>query len=263
MTEAVAPRPLPLLMRLLVAVQFLTRLPVWRFLSGDAQRPDALGQAMTVFPLAGALVGLVTAGVFWLALQIWPVWIAVLVALAGEALLTGALHEDAVADFCDAFGGGRDRGGILRILKDSRIGSFGMVGLALALGLRAAAMGCLPADLRFPAIVAAATLGRWLVLPITIWLPPLSGRSGLARDLAQPDAVTTILIGAAMAIPGTIAFALYAPAHLAGAVLLLLLFALWLVRLVRRRLGGVTGDVLGFACYAGQVLVLLLACARL
>lgn len=262
MTEVAASPRLPLLTRLLVAIQFLTRLPVWRVLPADAQRPDALGQAMILFPLAGTLIGLATAALFWLGLQIWPVWIAVLIALAGEALLTGALHEDAVADFCDAFGGGRNRDGILRILKDSRIGSFGMVGLGLALALRAAAMGYLPVDLRWSAIVAAATLGRWLVVPITIWLPPLSGRPGLARSLAQPGGLATILAGTAMASVGTIALALCAPTHLVGAGLLLLLFTFWLVRHVRRRLGGVTGDVLGFACYAGQLLVLLAACAR-
>ena len=91
----------------LVAVQFLTRFPMpFVDLSDEATRRDLLGRATAYFPAVGTLIGLSTAASILLAARVWPVGLAVVLGLAGEAVLTGAFHEDAVADFCDAFGGG-------------------------------------------------------------------------------------------------------------------------------------------------------------
>src|SRR5262249_57362946 len=122
----------PALYAFLGAVGFLTRVPVP---AGACVAPDPV-----FFPLVGGLIGLVTGAVIWAASHLWPMPLAVLIGLAAEAVLTGAFHEDAVADCCDGFGGGWSREDVLRIMKDSRIGSFGVLGLALALLLRA---GCL------------------------------------------------------------------------------------------------------------------------
>lgn len=256
MDEA-APVRLTFFARLLVAVQFLTRLPVWHLLPRQINHADALRQAMPFLPLAGALVGGVTAGCYWLAASVWPVWIAVLLALAVEALVTGALHEDAVADFCDAFGGGWNREDIERILKDSRNGSYGMVGVLLGMGLRAGAMVALSPDLAIWAIVAAAALGRWLVLPVTLVLPPVPGRDGLAKGLDHRRGALDLILGTIFVTPILAPVALLAPMNALAGLLMALLFAFWLTRHVGRRLGGVTGDVLGFACFGGQLLFLL------
>jgi alpha-ribazole phosphatase len=126
---------------LLVAVQFLTRLPTPCVAMGDeAERALILGRSAAYFPLVGALIGATTGATIRLAGQFWPIGLAVVIGLAFEALLTGAFHEDAVADFCDAFGGGWTRDDILRILKDSRLGSFGALGLILAVALRGSAV---------------------------------------------------------------------------------------------------------------------------
>ncbi len=118
------------------ALQFLTRLPIPGGASADPARFEAdIGRALALFPLMGALIGALTALALWLASQLWPLPLAVLLALAMEARLTGALHEDAVADLCDGFGGGRMAEDVLRIMKDSRIGVFGLLGLAFALAL--------------------------------------------------------------------------------------------------------------------------------
>ena len=92
----------------LLALQFLTRVPTPALsrLSAEQVRVG-MGRAVAWFPLVGALVGVVTAGVLLLMDELWPRWIAVLIALIVEARLTGAFHEDAVADFCDGVGGGR------------------------------------------------------------------------------------------------------------------------------------------------------------
>ncbi len=118
-------------------------------------------EAVAWFPFVGALIGLATALVVSGADLLWPPAIAVLVALACEAVLTGAFHEDAVADCCDAFGGGWTRDDVLRILKDSRVGSYGVLGLGLAVALRATGIAALPGETLFPVVIASATLGRW------------------------------------------------------------------------------------------------------
>ena len=151
---------------LLVAVQFLTRLPTPNVAMGDeAERRKILGRSAAYFPLVGALIGAMTGATIRLAGQFWPIGLAIVIGLAFEALLTGAFHEDAVADFCDAFGGGWTRDDILRILKDSRVGSFGALGLGLAVALRGGAIATLETDRLIAAVTASATLGRWAILP--------------------------------------------------------------------------------------------------
>ena len=262
MDEAASVR-LSVAARFLIAVQFLTRLSVWRLLPEQANHAGALRQAMPFLPLAGALVGSITAGCYWLAALIWPAWIAVLLALAVEALLTGALHEDAVADFCDAFGGGWSREDIERILKDSRVGSYGTVGLLLGIGLRAGAMMQLSSGVAMWAIIAAAALGRWLVLPITWALPPVPGRDGLAKDLDHRHGLSDLILGTCLTAPIVAPAILLAPARAAAGIMLALLFACWLTHHVRRRLGGVTGDILGAACFGGQLAFLLALAANI
>src|SRR4051812_28659276 len=149
---------------LAVAVGFLTRVALPWAPRTAARHRAALGRAAVYFPLVGGLVGASTASVLELTALVWPVGVAVVLALAWEAWLTGALHEDAVADCCDAFGGGWSREDVLRILKDSRVGSFGALGLTLAVLARAGATASLPPPARFAAVVAAAALGRWAAL---------------------------------------------------------------------------------------------------
>jgi adenosylcobinamide-GDP ribazoletransferase len=211
------------------------------------------------FPLVGTLVGGATATVIAGTESLWSTGLAVLLGLVFEALLTGAFHEDAVADFCDAFGGGWSREDVLRILKDSRIGSFGVLGLVLAVLLRAQALVTLAAPVRFAAIVASATLGRWLILLVLAWLPPVPARESLTRDLAPQVGLRAVAAGTFLAMPGVVLLALARPVQLLLALLVLVVTTWWFAGYVRRRIGGVTGDCLGFACYLGQVIVLLIA----
>lgn len=245
-----------------LAVQFLTRLPVPSTAGLSAGAVSVgLVRAVGWFPLVGALVGAITAAIALAADQFWPVYVAVAIALAAEALVTGAFHEDAVADFCDAFGGGQSAEDIRRIMKDSRIGSYGSVGLILAVGLRAALMIVLVANasplFAAAAIVASACFGRLLVVLMMVIVAPAPGAAGLAKDIASGVGGGTLGWAGVAAIPGLAPLAIVAPAALIGAALAGLAFALWFRRLLRRRLGGSTGDCLGFAAYAGQLILLL------
>jgi adenosylcobinamide-GDP ribazoletransferase len=244
----------------LVAVQFLSRLPTPRVELGDeAGKNHILSRSAAYFPLVGAMIGAMTGATIVLAGRFWPIGIAVVIGLIFEALVTGAFHEDAVADFCDAFGGGWTRDDILRILKDSRVGSFGALGLGLAVALRGGAMGSLPADRLIAAVMASATLGRWAILPAIWALPPVADRASLSRDIGQQMGAKRLALGTVMAMPGTVWFARQSPWRFAVGVAGILVLTAWLVRYVGKKLGGINGDSLGFLCYLSQVVVLLAA----
>ncbi len=247
----------------LLAVQFLTRIPVP---GTDRLAPDAvkvgLARAVGWFPLVGALTGGVTAIVFVSARLIWPVWVAVLLALAVEAWMTGAFHEDAVADFCDAFGGLRSADDTRRILKDSGIGSYGAVGLGLALALRAALTVALPPALAMAAIVAAATFGRLVIVVAMVTIPIAPAREGLAKDIGAHVGARTVAVALLTTLPGLAVFGWTGATRLLIASVVALTFLWWLRAMLIRRIGGSTGDCLGFAGYMGQLLLLLAASAR-
>jgi adenosylcobinamide-GDP ribazoletransferase len=240
-----------------MALQFLTRLPVPGLGRLDeAQARDALSRAMGWLPLVGTLIGLVTALVFLAARLLWPPLVATILALAVEARLTGAFHEDAVADFCDGFGGGRTAEDVHRILKDSRIGSYGALGLGLALLLRVATTASLAPAHAAVAIIGAATMARLWGVAVLAAIPPAAGGSGVARAIGAGR--PALLAAAALAaLPGLLPVALVAPMAFGATLFAGAGFLLWFGRLLRRRLGGSTGDCLGFAAYAGQLALLL------
>lgn len=243
----------------LLAVQFLTRLPVPGIDAlPEAQAQQALRRAPVWFPLVGTLVGCITAIVLLSADMLWPLPVAVLLALAFEAWFTGAFHEDAVADFCDAMGGSRDREATMRIMKDSRIGSYGALGLLLAVALRAALLMTIPLPLLAPALIASACFGRTLAVAAMVLIPTPEQSQGLASKIG--NSVSPLFIFPTL-LPGLLPLAFLAPLSLAAATAATIPFLLWFRRLLLRRLGGISGDCLGFAVYAGQLILLLTAAA--
>lgn len=254
--------PASCLTALLAGVQLLTRLPV----PGRMNRPGAgrslLREAVVFFPLVGGLIGLLTGATIWAAAHVWPAPLAVLLGLIVEAVLTGAFHEDAVADCCDAFGGGWSREDVLAILKDSRIGSFGALGLTLAVLLRAGCLAALEGPSLIAITAAAAGPGRWTALLVMAAVPPIPDREGLARDVAGRISLWEVVVGTLLAVPAVGWYGVLDPVRLGCGLAALLAGAGGWAWYVRRRLGGVTGDCLGLACYLGQLLVLLAAAAR-
>ncbi|MGQ0672449.1 MAG: adenosylcobinamide-GDP ribazoletransferase [Hyphomicrobium sp.] len=258
---AVLSRPWP--RAFVAAVQFLTRIPVPRGgeRSLDTVRED-IARGLAFFPLVGALVGAITAVVLWMFDWLLPFPVAVLAALAVEARVTGALHEDAVADVCDAFGGGWTREDVLRILKDSRIGSYGALGLGLAVALRAT--GLMFVDgvaMAAFALVVSGAVGRLVILALMAAMLPVPGREGLAQDLGPRATWTTALAGAAIVSPVLVAWVWIDVAGAVTAILLLAGFVALFRRYLLARIGGLTGDCLGFAAYIG-IVVATLAFAR-
>jgi adenosylcobinamide-GDP ribazoletransferase len=238
-----------------LAVVFLTRLP-WPFALG-AERP--LTAAAWAFPLAGALIGAVGALAFGAAdaLGLPPV-AAALIAVAATALATGALHEDGLADVVDGFGGGRDAESKRRIMRDSRIGSYGVLALIVATGLKIACLASLGPDAA-AALVAAHALGRG-VLPGLARALPFAAEDGLARLAGRPGRPGALW---SAGLAGVLALGLLPGGIGLAAAVAAVAAAIGVGALARRQIGGVTGDVLGAAEQMAEITVLLTITAYL
>src|SRR3954470_2640703 len=122
---------------LAAAFTFMTRVPLGALASHD---PAGLPASSVYFPVVGLAVGLVGGIVYALSVQLWPTPLAVVLSMCATVLMTGAFHEDALADAFDGFGGGWSREQVLAIMKDSRVGSYALVGVTLALATKFAAL---------------------------------------------------------------------------------------------------------------------------
>ncbi len=145
----------------LTAVMFYTRLP---FSTGETPSKEDLKHTSRYFPLIGWLAGAVGAFVIWGGSAFWPLPLAVLVSMTATILLTGALHEDGFSDVCDGFGGGWTQEDILRIMKDSNTGVFGVTGLILLLGLKFLSLISLRESLLPMALISAHSLSRFAAI---------------------------------------------------------------------------------------------------
>ena len=222
---------------------------------GEAAPSDGfLHGAMAMFPLVGAGVGVVAGAVLILAHGLGlPPLVAAFIALAVLVVVTGALHEDGLGDVADGFGGGRTRDDKLRIMRDSRVGTYGVVAVVFSLGLRAAALAALPAVFGAAAVIAAAALSRAMLPGILRWLPP-ARPAGMGVEAGRPQMQTVVVAATIGGLIALIALGLVA-ALLAAA--LAVLGAAAVALLARRQIGGHTGDVCGAAQQTAEVAALL------
>lgn len=231
-----------------LALGFFTRLPV-KSVTGS------LGEAARAFPLAGLVVGLIGALVYFVAMEIGlSGLLAALLAVAATGIVTGALHEDGWADVCDALGA---RGGVekrLEILRDSRLGSYGGLALIFSTSIKVAAIANLGApELVAGAMVASHTLARG-VLPLVMARMTLARSNGLAVDAGRPSQAA-----ANWSLTIALLIAVVAVAPIAALVALLAaLAATWLVaKLAQKKFGGYTGDVLGAVEQVAEMAILI------
>ncbi|MBE2316019.1 adenosylcobinamide-GDP ribazoletransferase [Solirubrobacter sp. CPCC 204708] len=221
------------------ALAFLTRLPV-----PPPPDPD-LSRAAWSFPLVGLLVGAAAAGTRAAADQVLPPLPATILAIAVAVLLTGALHEDGLADVADATGAHVDRARRLEILKDPRVGAFGATALILALALTATSLAALDTTEAVKALIVAHVLSRWAILPVGLLQPAKPGGAGGLLRVGRPGLAVATLLAAAAAVLAGAAVALAAAALTAAAAALFL----------HRTLGGITGDGYGATAKLTEVVV--------
>lgn len=216
-----------------------------------------LARAAWSFPIIGLIVGGFSGAAMYGAasLDLHPLACAV-IGLGAMALMTGALHEDGLADVADGVGGGTDKVRILEIMRDSRIGSFGVLALIFSVGLRAGALaGMLGPGLAWAALIGAAMFSRG-VLPMIMMMMPPARADGLSRGAGSPG-LMICLMAFGLGLAGLIVTLRWDQALLAIGIAVplagLLLFWAYL------RLGGQTGDVLGAAQQVTEMAVLVAA----
>ena len=236
---------------LLLALGFLTRLPVPS--QADFKASDLDGAAR-YFPAVGLVVAGLCALVYWLALALFEqAALALLLSMAASLLITGAFHEDGFADSCDGFGGGWRAEDVLRIMRDSRLGTYGVAGLLMILALKFAALQSLHSPLALiSALFWGHVLSRWLAVSLLLDMAYVGGE-GKAKPLATRLSPRHFALASLALLP---LFLLpFTPVWLLLPALLLLRW--WAARYLQKRLQGYTGDCLGAVQQVAEIVVYL------
>ncbi len=235
------------------ALGFLTILPVARREPGD---PASLGRAAGWFPFVGALIGFLVALAQYALLQVLSPLPAAVLAAAAWIILSGGLHLDGLADCCDGMLNAASRERRLEIMKDPHLGTFGGIGLILAILLKVALLASLPPAHLWVALPLAATTARWLLLPASTRATARPGGLGAAfsRNIPSSAWLPAALIPALLTLAaGWRGLAGLLAAHLVAWVLF---------QAARSRLGGLTGDVLGSTVELAELVVLTAFCVQ-
>ncbi|KQV41478.1 adenosylcobinamide-GDP ribazoletransferase [Massilia sp. Root335] len=245
-----------------IALQFFTRLPIPGWVGFEA---SWLQHASRYFPLVGVVVASIAAAVYYAAALVLPGPVAAVLSTAASIWITGAFHEDGFADTCDGLGGGMTKERALEIMKDSRVGAYGAIGIVCMLATKLSALALLPPRVAVAALFVAHPFSR-LAATALIWKLKYVRGEGKAKPLAQQMTTAEFAIAAlTCALPPACVLALgwMTPAAMLAAVLAALAAALWLGRLFVRRLGGYTGDCLGAVQQLAEALAYLAVLATL
>lgn len=237
------------------ALIFFTRLPFWRLY----QPPQASYKTVVEFwPLSAWLTGGIMAAVLYCGSFIFPWAVAVVLAIGMRLLVTGALHEDGLADFFDGMGGGTSRERILAIMKDSHIGTYGVIGLVIYHLLLAACLYSMQPRLAALAVLAAGPFAR-LVSCTLIMLLPYARRADEAKNktiyraMSIQAVISVVLQGLLPMVLVLWSTRMSWPVIIVAPCLVLLL----LYWLIRRKIGGYTGDCCGAVCLLVELSIYL------
>jgi adenosylcobinamide-GDP ribazoletransferase len=242
-----------LIAQLHLALVFMTRLPLPHL---EELPEGGLGRAMRIFPLVGLVVGAIAGAVFLLAHWLLPPLPAAVLAVTAAILVTGCLHEDGLADVADGFGGGQEIHRKLEIMRDSRIGSYGVVAVGLSLLLRVSALAAVPSAWQGAfTLIAAHALSRAVIPAVMLILPPVR-LEGLGKTAGQPERED-----AGIALLGALLLALVLLPFWTSLLMTLgaCIAAVGMSYIAFKQIGGQTGDVLGATEQLAQTAALLAA----
>jgi len=234
-----------------VAMSFFTRIPVPAWVVIDNEK---LNKASGYFGVVGLVIGLICALVFWLVQLMLPASIAILLAMVAGVLVTGAFHEDGLANTADGFGGGRTKEDKLRIMKDSRLGSYGALSLGLVLLLKwqlLVELALYSPMVAVSALVVGHTLSRVVAVSIIFSEQYVRDeQTSKSMPVAQYQQLNDLFM--------LIASGIFVLLWLNGLAAFVLFITLWLVRILlggffRKQIGGYTGDTLGAAQQISEV----------
>ncbi|MDJ0612253.1 MAG: adenosylcobinamide-GDP ribazoletransferase [Rhizobiaceae bacterium] len=241
------------LSNLLLALTFFTRLPLPIKLGEKIDHDASLTEATAFFPIIGLVIGVLTGLVWYVAALALPNIVAAGLAIAAGVLITGALHEDGLADCADGLGGSADREKSLEIMRDSRIGTYGGIALIITVGLRWGSLAALTPIGGASALIIAHTVSRSAMILAMKW-SQYARPEGLGKlasgEISNTDVyisflISLVLVGVFGGVSGLIAALL--------ALGLSWLFLLYL----EKRLGGYTGDGLGAMQQIAEITILI------
>lgn len=240
--------------RLIAALQFLTVSP---FVSRIACDERDIGRSTPWFPLVGLLIGVVVMLLDRGASALFPPLLSSMIAVVALIGASGGLHADGLADTCDGFFSSRPRERMLEIMRDSRTGAMGVVGIVCILGLKSAALASVPSALRAPALLLMPFAGRSSMV-IQMALLPYARSGGLCSVFVQNartwDVILTLLV---LGTVGWLMGGLYGLCAAGVSVLTVAMFSFW----CRGKIGGFTGDTLGAGCELAELIPALVAAA--
>lgn len=247
--------------RLWAAFIFFTRLPLWRW----HQPPQACYKTVVEhWPLTGWLTGGLMAATLWVGSQCLPYLVAVILAVAVRLLVTGALHEDGLADFLDGFGGGgHDRERILAIMKDSHIGTYGVLGLTFYELLLVAVLYSMPPTLAALTVLAATPYARMVTAQLIMMMPYArreeeAKNQTVYRKMQWPAAVSLAVQG----LLPMVAYIWWTGMNWELLIFMPCLTMYLLYLLIWHRLRGYTGDCMGAVCLLVELTVYVVVCAQ-
>jgi len=236
-----------------LCISFFSRIPLPPSLAAKISHDIKLTEAITLFPIAGLVIAIITAGLWYLASMALPPTLAAGLAIGFSLLITGALHEDGLADCADGFGGTPDKDKALTIMRDSTIGTYGGAALVLSIGLRWAALANLAPIAGCLALLIAHS-GSRAAMTIAMQFSVYARAEGLGKlasgELPSAHFLITLLIAFAFALlfglwQGAVAFAIA------------LTLAWTFLKYAEHRIGGYTGDVLGAMQQIAEIAILI------
>ncbi len=222
------------------ALMFITRIPVPKWVGYSEQN---LNRCNRFFPLVGIVVGAFGGLVYWLSNFIFPISVSVILSMGSTILLTGAFHEDGFADVCDGFGGGWTKEKIMTIMKDSRVGAYGMIGVILLFILKYSTLNAIPASLFIPSLIAGHSISRMMAVTTMYNLPYVredesSKSKPVTKNLHIKDLWIAIIIG-------LLSLLLFRNWMVYLTVIPVLIAKFWLDKYFKKWIGGYVGDCLG------------------
>ncbi|MFB6457648.1 adenosylcobinamide-GDP ribazoletransferase [Chitinophaga sp. Hz27] len=244
---------------ILTALMFYTRLPVT---VSEPYDPESLNKATRYLPLVGWITGGFMLLVVWALGDIAPKTLTALLCICVSVWVTGAFHEDGFADMCDGFGGGWTKERILEIMKDSRIGTYGMLGLLLLIATKLVSLMCLPLHVLMMAIIAAQPLSRFTAITIIytqqyVREDELSKAKPIAKGITGADMVIASFFGITPFLAVTFLLHNYS---LLLTIPALVLVRMYMARLMLKWIGGYTGDCLGAVQQVAETVIYLCFC---
>ncbi|WP_165043633.1 adenosylcobinamide-GDP ribazoletransferase [Dysgonomonas sp. ZJ709] len=224
------------------ALVFFTRLPFWRLKAFNV-RPDYFKQVINHWAVVGWLTSVIMVGVLWSAAHILPYSIAIVLAILSRLLITGALHEDGLADFFDGFGGGNTKERTLEIMKDSHIGTYGVISLIFYFLLFYLLFDNMNLHLACLAILAGDPLCKFIASQITLFLPyARTAETSKSKTVYNKMSIGTAIISC---IFGLLPLVLLWKFHFWLAILFPIFVFILLIFLMRKKIQGYTGDCCG------------------